>query len=306
MTCIYTDPSAGLLAHIPLIRLPGEAHLLPVAPPPAAIPLDTSATPLPSIPLPSSSSPAFVLSKASAPIPGKLVTKVQSLQFVEMRELLPDNIALLERLATIPNMGTYNTSQHLTPQREVSSLLTWVCAFTTYIAILAEARPDLVKSRLAYLRNIVREASRFGGDGWKTYDYVFRSQAAVDQHMDWADLNPSMMMAFMATRPSTQARLLCHLCQEADHFASNCALAPLAPPSKSPAAKQPRRSTPSPDTQLCISWNQGACMLPGSCRYKHVYATCSDPHRARDCDLTPADSLYKRPPRKPAKLQAKD
>ena len=105
MTCFYTDPSAGLLAHTPLIRPPGEAHLLPVAPPPAAIPLDTSATPLPSTPLPSSSSPAFVLSKASAPIPGKLVAKVKSLQFVEMRDLLPDNIALLERLATIPNTG---------------------------------------------------------------------------------------------------------------------------------------------------------------------------------------------------------
>ena len=300
MTCFYTDPSAGLLAHIPLIRPPGEAHLLPVAPPPAAIPLDTSATPLPSTPLPSSSSPAFVLSKASAPIPGKLVAKVKSLQFVENEGSPARQHSLAREACHNPQHG------RLTPQREVSSLLTWECAFTTYIAILAEARPDLVKSRLAYLRNIVREASRFGGDGWKTYNYVFRSQAAVDQHMDWADLNPSMMMAFMATRPFAQARPLCHLCQEADHFASNCALAPLAPPSKSPAAKQPHRSTPSPDTQLCISWNQGACMLPGSCRYKHVCATCGDPHRARDCALTPADSLYKRPLRKPAKPQAKD
>ena len=235
------------------------------------------------------------------------MAKVQSLQFIEMRELLPDNIALLERLAALPSTSALSHSQHHTPQREVSSLLTWVCAFTTYIAIMAEVRPDLLKSRLAYMRNIVREASRFGGDGWKTYDYVFRSQAAVDPSMDWAELNPSMMMAFMAARPTSNTKPLCHLCQEADHSANSCALAPLAPtPSQGTSAKQPRRSTPSPDTQICISWNQGACMLPGSCRYKHTCGTCGDPHRARDCSLTPPDSIYKRPPRKAARPLSKD
>ena len=205
-------------------------------------------------PPPPTSTPSFVLSKASAPIPGKLVAKVQSLQFIEMRELLPDNITLLERLAALPNTSALSHSKRCTPQREVSSLLTWVCAFTTYIAIMAEVRPNLIKSRLAYMRNIVREASRFGGDGWKTHDYVFRSQVAVDKNMDWAELNPSMMRAFMATRPTSNAKPLCHLCQEADHSANSCALAPLAPTTfQGTSAKQPRRSTPSPDTQICIS-----------------------------------------------------
>ena len=167
--------------------------------------------------------------KGISPNPRQAVAKVQSLQFIEMRELLPDDIALLERLAALPNTSALSHGQRHTPQREVSSLLTWVCAFTTDIAIMAEMRPDLIKSRLAYMCNIVREASRFGGDGWKTYDYVFRSQAAVDPSMDWAELNPSMLMAFMAARPTSNTKPLCHLCQEADHSANSCALAPLAP-----------------------------------------------------------------------------
>ena len=66
-------------------------------------------------------------------------------------------------------------------------------------AIMSEPRPDLTKGRLAYLRNIVQEAGRFGGDGWRTYDYAFRSQAAANPAMDWSELNPSLLLAFMPT-----------------------------------------------------------------------------------------------------------
>ena len=66
-------------------------------------------------------------------------------------------------------------------------------------AIQSEARPDSRKGRLAYLRNIVRETGRFGGEGWQTYDYAFRSQAAANPAMDWSELNPSLLLSFMPT-----------------------------------------------------------------------------------------------------------
>ena len=48
-------------------------------------------------------SPApFIFSKASTPIPAKLVAKIQALHFIDTRELLPDNIALMERLEAFP------------------------------------------------------------------------------------------------------------------------------------------------------------------------------------------------------------
>ena len=47
----------------------------------------------------------FILSKVLPPVPSKIVGRIQSLQFVEMRELLPDNIALAERLATLPHQA---------------------------------------------------------------------------------------------------------------------------------------------------------------------------------------------------------
>ncbi len=107
------------------------------------------------------------------PYPGKLVGKIQLLQFVDMLEIT-------WRLATLPQM----MQLHTIGQREVSSITSWACAFTTYTAILAQTSPDLVVGRLAYLRNIMREAYRLGGDGWRTYDYVSHNQAAADCSMD--------------------------------------------------------------------------------------------------------------------------
>ena len=45
---------------------------------------------------------------------------------------------------------------------EISNLLSWVSCFATYTAVLTEARPDLIKSRLAFLALIVVEARKHG------------------------------------------------------------------------------------------------------------------------------------------------
>ena len=116
----------------------------------------------------------FKVANSIAPIPAKLVKKIQALEFVDMRELLPDNIALTERLAALLS--------GLAPQKPLSqrviggewALVTWVSSFATYIAIIAEAHPERVVDMLAYMRLIRREASKFGGTGWLTYDAVFR------------------------------------------------------------------------------------------------------------------------------------
>ena len=266
-----------------------------------------------SLPKPAASSLPFLLAKNCCPIPGKLVAKIQALQFVDMRELLPDNIALSERLATLPQtMQLARAQQHSIGQREVSSITSWACAFVTYIAIVAQARPELVIGRLAYLCNIMREAYRVvGGDGWRTYDHVFRNQAAADHSLDWSEMVPSLSLAYI--QPTGMLpRVPCPLCQESDHTAHNCALAPLAHPSQTQHPKTPQppqqpsnNKLPSrlPDgSQLCISWNQGACSAPGPyCRYKHICGSCGEDHIARDCRQTSDSSIFKRPPKRPAR-----
>ena len=104
-------------------------------------------------------------------------------------------------------------------QREVLSISSWAYAFATYIAVLSQSHPELVVGRLAYMRNVFWEATRFGDDGWRTYDYVFRSQSAADTSADCSTTNPSLMVVYMqsGTQP---ARPSCPLCHESDHYSS--------------------------------------------------------------------------------------
>ena len=130
----------------------------------------------------------FSLASSFPPIPIKLVLKIQSLQFVEMRELLSDNIAGYADSTTVANVWN-----DLCPkQREISSILTWVSAFVTYTAVVAAAHPDRVKDLLAYLRLIMREAWRTQGKGWLSYDCIFRQNAASNPALRWANLDTSL------------------------------------------------------------------------------------------------------------------
>ena len=124
---------------------------------------------------PSDPTPPFKLATSFSPIPSKLVHKIQGnntgTDFVEMRELLPDNIALGERLEALPNRPQ---TPKPTETREVSSLPTWVSVFATYVAIVADSHPTRVRDMMAYMRLIVREAMKHGETGWATYNQVFR------------------------------------------------------------------------------------------------------------------------------------
>ena len=72
------------MRHQQTVTVPTSSHILPISHPPAAPPPTPSA--------------GLILSPAAAPFPQKLVDKVRSGQFIEMRELLADNISLVQQL----------------------------------------------------------------------------------------------------------------------------------------------------------------------------------------------------------------
>ena len=250
--------------------------------------------------------PPFRLASSLPPVPAKLVKRIQALEFVEMRELLPDNMALAERLDALPLLG-HPSKQ--TEQREIGSLITWVSTFSTYVAIVSVAHPERVCDMLAYMRLIVREAHKHGGRGWLTYDAVFRrNQQGTAQY--WNILDPSLHTAYIAGQ-SLPSRVPCRHCNETDHSMDECALAPMVPAVRSsqrepwsPGARPTKRplppyQSPPPPKRLCISWNRGLCAFPGACTFKHTCALCnSADHKARDCARAPPDSFYRLPQRR--------
>lgn len=313
------------LTNIPLLSSSATAGPTFTLPSPSSTPLAAWVPPSrPSAAIQAGpTTPPFHLASSFSPIPGKLARKIQALEFVEMRDLLPDNIALAERLEALPS---HRSPSKAPETREVGALATWVTAFATYIAIVSAAHPHRIRDMLAYMRLLVREAKKYGGTGWITYDQVFRrNRAGPDAR--WDQLDPSLHIAYIASQADSPATP-CSICSEVDHSAEDCALSSLRPATKrafppaTMASRDPARGGPLcpkrqlqtrtqlgyPSKRICLSWNRGKCAFPGACNFQHVCATCRGQHPAHDCTQTPPDSGFRqsRPPQSQATQPAKE
>jgi hypothetical protein len=94
------------------------------------------------------------------------VDRVRSGQFVEMRDMLTDNIALKRQ------MESFSSAYSCVPAlpgamkprlRDVSTLPSWMYCFLAYIAMRSEE--TTTRNLLAYARLVVRESQRHGGTG---------------------------------------------------------------------------------------------------------------------------------------------
>ena len=200
---------------------------------------------------------AVVLSSALPPISAKLA-QLKSQQYVAMKELLSDNMALHSQLEDLP------ASPHRL--REIESPLSWVFCFMAYVAVRTCDRET--RNMLTYARLVIQ---CHGGVGW--LEWFRQQQAALTTSHPWNELNASLHVATVMSL-CTGDKKLCRLCREPDHAEPQCALTslqfpqPQRPPSPPPASKQLAR----PDTleHICSSWNKGRCAFPGSCRFWHV------------------------------------
>ena len=242
----------------------------------------------------STSTLGLILSPSSDPIPHRLVSSIQAGEFIEMRDLLADNISLHNQLEDFHGHIWPSTPAHLRPRlREVPSLSSWVYCFCAYIAVLS---PDArTRELLAYCRLIIREALRHGGTGWQEYDRTFRRQAAINTSLPWNVLVPGLQAATLLGNRSGPPGLFCGLCREPDGT-GQCALSVTQQPasSSSPATFSRRPSCPETVAGICASWNQGRFAFPGYCSFRHICAVCRSNHQGVDCPVAPVGSEYHR------------
>lgn len=65
----------------------------------------------------------------------------------------------------------------------MSGLATWMEAFAVYVAVRGGQFPQLIPDLMAYVALIARAARDYTGDGWLSYDFHFRLQAAAKHQM---------------------------------------------------------------------------------------------------------------------------
>ena len=145
------------------------AELLGVTPAPATAPL--------------------VLASALPPIPGRAVEKISKGHFIDFKELLNDNVALVSQLRELGAVVSSASSR--SRLHEVTDPLTWVYCYLSFMAVLSlDAR---VRNLVAYAQIFIQLARSHKGSGWLAYDRQFCQQLAAGTALKWNKINPSLL-----------------------------------------------------------------------------------------------------------------
>ena len=208
----------------------------------------------------------FVLGPGRPPIPAKVVTQILCNKFIEMSDLLPENLDLpqcesssfaIEGGAIVPITRVASKRK-----QEVTDILTWVECFTSYITVLTTYIPNRSRDLLSYMALIIRMAKRYSGNCWLNYDRAFRLEAAASNIRDWRQLKPDLYSYHTSISSVERNRVV----------------------SSSDNRHEPRGLQSA--TEICRSWNSGACVSPrDTCRFRHCCNRpgCGGPHRRINC-----------------------
>ena len=254
--------------------------------------------------------PPFILGEGLPVVPPKLVAKIQRGEYIDMAELLKDNIEAERRRSASAGGVVASILASTRPiRREIPDLLGWIQCFGTYANVLAEAHPNITKGLWAYQTFIVREARRCGGRGWQEYDAMFRQQQASAADLKWGSVNSALYAVKFAAPnapiserglPRGTVSSLCKYCQESDHLSADCALAVIQghhPQIERPSSRMnvdTNRQTRGSQKKAgpltlrpCYSWNSGRCTYGTECRFNHICSVrgCNGPHRATECRM---------------------
>ena len=192
-------------------------------------------------------SKAFLVGPGYAPVPYKLVSKITAGHFVDLADLLPDNIRAQEIEPQAFLEGKLVVSGPKKPVIEIADIVTWIEAFTIFSMILSHTFPSPCKS-------------------WLHYDIAFRKEAAASGSTDWFRMHPDLYN-FHTRSPVTTS---------AASGSSTSSASSLTEPLGSPG--NPRSS------QYCHSWNDGRCRWPfGRCRFRHSCESCHGDHPRIHC-----------------------
>ena len=118
------------------------------------------------------------------------------------------------------------------------------------------------------MRLIIREADKFGGNGWLSYHAVFHCNHVPCRHchnIDHVSTECTVTAVLQGTRDGTSAFLLHTITQDRSGLKGEQPL---------PYSQQ---------CPICTSCNAGTCKFPGRCTYAHVCVQCHGSHPAIAC-----------------------
>ena len=223
------------------------------------------------------SSPALF----TARLPPRLVARIESLEYVEMAELLQE--AWLTE--STPDSSAQGLMLKL-PRRSspITDISVWVECFCLMSAVLCARYPARGPDLMMYLRRIVHCARKFEGHAWVTYNRLYRRQAAAARTLSWATEDQALYNEAFSGRAKPTAR--CKQCLSEHHSTDACPDIPRGWPIT--PGENPRDSFQPACPEVCRRYNQERCHSP-NCRFRHACSSCSGGHPASRCSQRPAE-----------------
>lgn len=109
-------------------------------------------------------------------VPAKLVKQIRKGEFMDMAELLKDNMDAERRAAAESSLPLM---MGRASKREIPDILSWLMCFSSYAAVVSRDHPKKVRKLWAYQAIMIAESRRCGGRGRSLYDSAFRQQMAT-------------------------------------------------------------------------------------------------------------------------------
>ena len=128
----------------------------------------------------------LVTGEGLLPVPEKLAKKILELEFIEMRELMPEN--WLKEEEEGKNVFTF-------PKRRsppITDVLHWLQCFAAMVGVLSRKYPRMIPELMGYQSLIIKCSRDFEGLAWAQYDRAYRRQAAQSKDLRWSRLNPTL------------------------------------------------------------------------------------------------------------------
>ena len=237
----------------------------------------------------------FALAESLPIIPATLVDKIVKGQYIDLCDLLQDNILLAKKAPSGDrsdgDSGSGHTRRHKKREfsKDEAGLLSWTQCFAVYTAIVCSQNPERINDLLAYMVTMINEGRRFKFQGWLTYDEMFRQSVVKSKSTSWAQLNGTLYATTFLSQQKGES-ITCQKCASPDHYTYQCALYERSYSQRagSPGARRKRPRSRSPDKGpspgICYAWNDGKCNRGSSCKWKHnVCLKCGEEHKAIHC-----------------------
>ena len=148
-------------------------------------------------------------------MPEKLTQNIIRLEFIEMRDLMPETW-LMEEEDSRKNTLSF-PQERAAP---VMDILQWLQCFAAMVGVLSRVYPTMVLEFMSYQTTIIKCARDFHGPAWAQYDRAYRHRMAQMKDLRWSRLNPMLYSLCFAGK--AKCLVVCAHCLSDSHATDQC------------------------------------------------------------------------------------